>query len=64
MKSPQLGQRVWTELLDGTFVVIALHPKEALADLRSTDGTNAVQVHVPFVTIRAVGGDHSPTSTD
>jgi hypothetical protein len=64
MKSPQLGQHVWVESLDGTFVVVGLHQSEALTDLRSLDGMKAFKPNMPFITIRELGGERSQTSSD
>lgn len=63
MKSPHLDQRVWVSTLKGTFVVRAVHPQQALADLESTDDTKTVEPQVPFGLIRPVGGGHNPTSS-
>jgi hypothetical protein len=64
MKNPQLGQLVWAETLDGTFEVVALHPHAGLADLRSSDGSHAMKMQIPFAVIHPVGGDLSPISSD
>jgi hypothetical protein len=33
MENPQVGQRVWTEKLIETFVVVAVNKNQSLADL-------------------------------
>jgi hypothetical protein len=59
-----VGQNVWAETLTGTFTIVAVHLDKSLADLQSTDGTDAIQRDVPFGLIHALGGDHSQTSRD
>jgi hypothetical protein len=59
MKTPQVGQRVWADGLKGTFIVVAVHPTQSLADLQLTDGTQATEKHVPFGMIHGLGEDFS-----
>jgi len=64
MKNPQVGQLVWAEKLTGTFVIVAVHPDQRLADLQSTEALGARKHGVPFGMIHALGGDISPVSRD
>lgn len=64
MKNPHVGQRVWAERQIGTFVVLAVDESQSLADIQATDGTDAIEKHVPFGLLHALGGDSSPTSRD
>lgn len=64
MKNPHVGQRVWAEKLMGTFVIVALDESQSLADIQSTDGTNAIEKRISLRLLHALGGDSSPTSRD
>jgi hypothetical protein len=44
--------------------VVAVNKNQSLADLQSTNGADAIERHIPFDLIHAVGGDYSPTSMD
>jgi hypothetical protein len=64
MKNPQVGQRVWSNTLIGTFTVTAVYPDQALVDLQLASDPHIVEERVPLGQIHPVGGDHSPTSRD
>lgn len=59
MKNPQVGQRVWADGLQGTYVIVAVHGDLGLADLQLTTDTGATQKQVPFGMIHALGEDFS-----
>lgn len=64
MKNPHVGQRVWAEKLTGTFVIVAVDQDQGLADIQATNGTEAIEKHIPLGLLHALGGDSSPTSRD
>jgi hypothetical protein len=62
MKSPQIGQQVWADGLKGTYLIVAVHPDQSLADLQLTDGSQTVEKDIPFGMIHALGEDTSQTA--
>ncbi len=59
MRLPRVGQRVWTDVISGTFTVVKVNAQQGVADIELTTGVQSVHMHVPFSTMHPVGEDVS-----
>lgn len=57
MENPRIGQRVWADGQDGTFIVVRTNTFQGVADLELTTGTQKIELHIPFSAIHPVGED-------
>jgi hypothetical protein len=63
MKNPQVGLQVWADGLKGTYLIVAVHSDQSVADLQLTDGSQTLEKDIPFGMIHALGEDTSQGAT-